>query len=413
MKPISLFASLIIFFSANLKAASLLNGLALELEFNKERYIAAVHSETLSANAQELLNNTLSRRLEIRIIAERMSARRLRNQWMEAIAINNPGHILSEQTDNMVIFANLLKGHLLAGDQLNVNFDPSTGNTTILLNDTQLGLIADRAFFNTLLRAWIGNIPPSTEFRDALLASGEIPSTLLQTYQRLKPSAERIAAIAKLNKPQPTIIEEAIKLEDTSSDEPQSVLLDNPVAEVPEPNNDINMTPPTLAAIDVEPIAVQAPAVQTPSLTTSNAPLEPTSTHQPAEAELEPTPESQINQKPTIEPEATEEDILLTAELLFAQQNYHSTLLRHTFKHIRYPRIAQMRNQKGSVRLSVTITTDGQLRSVQTLQESRYSRLNEAALDAVERAEPYPPVPLLLGNNDHTFTVPITFRLSD
>ncbi|MCH9691759.1 MAG: TonB family protein [Gammaproteobacteria bacterium] len=412
MKPISLFASLIIFFStANLKAASLLNGLALELEFNKERYIAAVHSETLSANAQELLNNTLSRRLEIRIIAERMSARRLRNQWMEAIAINNPSHILSEQTDNMVIFANLLKGHLLAGDQLNVNFDPSTGDTTILLNDTQLGLIADRAFFNTLLRAWIGNIPPSTEFRDALLASGEIPGTLLQTYQRLKPSAERIAAIAKLNKPQP-IIEETIKLEDTSSDEPQSVLVDNPVAEVPEPNNDIDMAPPTLAAIDVEPIAVQTPAVQTPS-TISNAPFEPTSTHQPAEAELEPTPEPQINQKPTIDLEDTAEDVLLTAELLFAQQNYHSTLLRHTFKHIRYPRIAQMRNQKGSVRLSVTITTDGQLRSVQTLQESRYSRLNEAALDAVERAEPYPPVPLRLGNNDHTFTVPITFRLSD
>lgn len=88
-------------------------------------------------------------------------------------------------------------------------------------------------------------------------------------------------------------------------------------------------------------------------------------------------------------------------------------LLRHTFKYIRYPKRAQERGQEGSVRLSVTIDSQGQVKDVQPLQESRYTSLNREAREAVRRASPFPAVPPQLAGEDYQFTVPISFRLPD
>ncbi|WP_308363712.1 MULTISPECIES: TonB family protein [unclassified Microbulbifer] len=390
MKPTTLFTALLVFAAAlSAKAAPLLNGLALEQQFNKDRYIAAVYSETLATSAGTLLDNNTPRRLEVRILADSLSARSFRNQWMEGIAINNQGDILSGQAENMVIFANLFSGRLKKGDRLSVAFAADSGTTSVALNGLPLGKIEDRDFFNTLLRAWIGPVPPSSDFREGLLAEGQVSSSLLGRYELLEPSAERIAQLTEQLDAREAEATEAAA-------EEQQVAAAKPAAAVPtvkKPALAAAIPPPTLASVDGKPQAAGKAAPQ---------PSKP----QAAAKRRPPAPEEE-------ELEEEEEEAPLTADLILARQLYHSMLLRHTFKNTRYPQRAQERGQEGSVRLNVVIDARGQVKDIQTVQESRYSSLNREAREAIERSSPYPKAPAQLTQSEYRFTVPITFRLPD
>ncbi|WP_237066755.1 TonB family protein [Microbulbifer guangxiensis] len=384
MKPIKILIALMVFATAmTAQAAPLLNGLALEQQFNKDRYIAAVYSDTLADSASVLLDNNTTRKLEVRIIADGLSARRFRNQWMEGIAINNSGDILSGQAENMVTFANLFKGRFYKGDQLSVAFDGNSGKTTVSLNGVKLGQIADRDFFNTLLRAWVGPVPPSTDFRDHLLANGNVDSGLLGTYELLEPSADRVAQVTASAQPEP---------ETPAQPEPSKpAVAATPAVEKPRLAADI--PPPSLASV-------------------SNA--APESTAKPAPSKPAPAQKRPQPKAAPAELEADEEDEApLTADMILARQIYHSMLLRHTYKFIRYPKRAQERGQEGSVRLNVSIGANGEIRDIQSVQESRFATLNREAREAVERAGPYPAAPPQLVKDTYQFTVPITFRLPD
>ena len=377
MKPIKFAIALFVFATAIYsQAAPLLNGVALEQQFNKDRFIAAVYSDTLTDNAGILLDNSTGRRLEVRIVAGSLSARRFRNQWMEGIAINNPGDTLRRRADDMVAFANLLKGRFQTGDRLTVDFSAVTGTSSVALNGTVLGEIENRDFFNTLLRAWIGPVPPSSDFRDSLLAAGDVPPSLRGAFEQLKPSSARIAEVAGQ-------LEEREEEKEAAA---QTVAAATPAVTVVIP-------PPTLASA-------------------SSAPKAPAKTAIPSQPKpSSPRPASSSSLPPQEVIEEDEEEETLTADLILARQLYHAQLLRHTFRNIRYPRRAQERGQVGSVRLHVTIDTQGHVKDVQIVQESRHTSLNREARNAVNRASPYPAAPPQLMQDDYEFSLPITFRL--
>ncbi|WGL18156.1 TonB family protein [Microbulbifer bruguierae] len=403
MKSTKIVIALLLFATAlTAKAAPLLNGLALEQQFNKDRYIAAVYSERLASDVNALLDNNTPRSLQVRIIADNLSARRFRNQWMEGIAINNPSNTLTMQAENMVTFANLFKGRLKTGDQLRIDFAADTGTTSISLNDILLGTIENREFFNTLLRAWIGPVPPSTDFRDNLLKAGQADSGLLATFEGLQPEAGRVAEIAaQVDEQEAT---EQTASTNTKPEEPAKPELAQVAAISKIKPGLADIPPPTLASIGTPAVDSPASARPQPQSQTAAAnivqpkPLKPTTTRPAA--------------PPMDEDELEEEDEApLTADMILARQIYHSMLLRHTFKHISYPKRALDRGQEGSVRLNVTIDNKGNVKDVTTVQESRYASLNREALDAVERAGPYPATPEQLKMNEYRFSVPITFRL--
>ncbi|GAA5524210.1 hypothetical protein Maes01_00764 [Microbulbifer aestuariivivens] len=381
------------------KAAPLMNGLALEQQFNKDRYIAAVYSDTLADRPDVLLNNNTNRQLEVRIIADSLSARRFRNQWMEGVAINNSGNTLSGQAENMVTFANVFKGRLYKGDSFTVAFDGNSGITTISLNGVNLAQVSDRNFFNILLRAWVGPVPPSTDFRDGLLASGNVDASLLGTYELLEPAPERVAKIKSSIAPQ------------AESDVAEPAADETSVAAAPTVDGPVPAQPPLAGSI---PAPTLASAGNTPSETPDTpAPTQPQA-EQPAPAPAptpKPAPVKQVAEAPMEEEEEEEDEAPLTADMILAQQIYQSMLLRHTYKFIRYPQRAQDRGQEGSVRLSVSIDKEGRILNIEPLQESRYTSLNREARQAVERASPYPAAPPQLAKESYQFTMPITFRL--
>jgi periplasmic protein TonB len=403
-------AALLLTISSHINAAPLINGISVHTEFNKERFIGALYSETLSTDARTILQSTEAKRLELRITAKRLSARRLSKMWIEGMAINNSGATLSEQAQNMVKFTSLIKRKLVAGDHLVIDYIPGEG-TKVRANDTELGTIESDAFFNLLLRTWIGSVPLSSDFRAALLTAGDVDGDLLARFEATQPSENRLNAFAKPAASPKKAVPAAV------------IAAANPAPAVSKPaiSAPALVQAPTLAqAPSLPQPEVEAPAETTPDAT----PAESTPTEEVAatdapimsedevfgdEAVLD--EEAMLDEDALLDEEADEDLPLLTAESLLSRQLYHSKLLKWTYKYIRYPKRAVSRGHEGSVRLTVTIDREGNVQNVAEMENSKHSTLNKEAMKAVARATPFPPVPEDVTGTDFEFSLPIVFRL--
>jgi protein TonB len=79
-----------------------------------------------------------------------------------------------------------------------------------------------------------------------------------------------------------------------------------------------------------------------------------------------------------------------------------------------YPLHARRLSQEGVVRVRFILKEDGTLKGdVDVIERCRYAALNNAAVDTVTRAHPYPPFPSGLGSREMTFTIDLDFRLDD
>ncbi len=77
-----------------------------------------------------------------------------------------------------------------------------------------------------------------------------------------------------------------------------------------------------------------------------------------------------------------------------------------------YPLQARKRQEQGHVVLHFSISPRGELRDVHVVRSSRNQELDNAALDAVKRAAPYPPPPPALGAKGLAMEITIAFELT-
>jgi protein TonB len=83
----------------------------------------------------------------------------------------------------------------------------------------------------------------------------------------------------------------------------------------------------------------------------------------------------------------------------------HDSVARATV----YPKMAKLRGQEGKVSCLVKIAATGALIDGSVDASSGTTALDQAALDAIKRAAPFPPPP----NGDATLKFSLTFALSD
>lgn len=374
-------------------ADSLLNGLAIHKELNKEQFIGALYSDTLSNDASGLMASTGAKRMELKVVAKRLSARRLNSMWIEGMAINNPTSLLADQAQSMVAFTALVKRSLRAGDVLSIR--GSDNSTTVTLNDIELGTIESEQFFDMVMRTWIGNVPLSSDFRDAILTNGSVDTELLARYEAITPTEARRQAIAKWLKPAAP----AAELAAIKPAAPKPVITAAPEAP--------SIAPPPVIE---QPIIAAAPAIAAAPVE-ATAPAEPAPTQAPVEVAAIVDDEELLDDEFLDEDEYEEDAPVLTAESLLNRQLYHSQLLKWTYKYIRYPKRAVSRGHEGSVRVAVVIDREGNVKNVSEVESSKYSTLNKEALGAVNRAVPFPVIPEGIEGEEFAFSLPIVFRL--
>ena len=76
-----------------------------------------------------------------------------------------------------------------------------------------------------------------------------------------------------------------------------------------------------------------------------------------------------------------------------------------------YPRTARRRGMEGQPVIAFSLNRQGRLMKVNLAQTSGYQLLDQAALEAVQQAAPYPEIPAELKTNTYQFKLPIYFVL--
>lgn len=386
--------------SAVTQASPQLSGIATHSELGQEQFLAALYSETLSKDATRLLNTQDAKRMELKILArEGIAPRRFTRMWIEGAAINMPSGAMNSHAENMLAFDQLFRGRLEMNDHLIFDFSPQQG-TVIHLNSVHLGTIENPAFFDVLLRTWIGNVPLSSGYREALLMEGNIDAALLQRFTHMEPRLSRIAVVQSWNE---TILAaaSAASSANSSSDNRGN-----------NSDNNADKNSKKIAAVS----SVKSSAPQSGIAVTNQSSL-PAATQVAGAA----APTTESTNVSTIAPGApavnntgdNADDALsqLTAQSLVAQQFYISDAMRRIYAQLIYPRRARELQQTGSIKIRIAVDAAGNITALQPLETSEHRLLNQAVESAIKASAPFPPLPPEIAVQQLEFAVPITFTL--
>jgi protein TonB len=77
----------------------------------------------------------------------------------------------------------------------------------------------------------------------------------------------------------------------------------------------------------------------------------------------------------------------------------------------RYPESARRNNWEGTAKVEFVLSGDGKVNSVILITSSKYTVLDEEAVEMVKRAAPFPQIPKELGISELKLLLPIVFRL--
>lgn len=383
LRPLSLLSVLFVWFSANLQADTLLNGIASHTEFNKEQYLSALYVTNSSDDRAALLESVEPQKMVLRITARRIPSRSFRDSWLQRIAINNTEATLIAQAPAMAEFAKMIRFSYRQGDELAFQLT-ADGSTVINLNGVVLGTIHNAGFYKALLRTWLGPVPINSNFRQQILSAGDISVETLERFNATIPTPQRISKIKAI------LIKKALAVEPTA----KPIV----VAKLEAPKLQAEATPEVTQApkqnIETKPEPAQKTVVAEP----------------PAKTPAEPEQLVMILDDEDLEEEDSNEEEITAASIL-SRQLYHSKLVRWTFQHVKYPKRAIKRSQEGHVLLEVTINRDGQVAQARILEPAKFNTLNIAAQKAIAKASPFPVIPAEIRDDQFVFSLPITFRL--
>ncbi len=160
---------LVISFSLN-SIAITLNGVASYQHLRKEFYIAALYLGEISNNPSVILASNKSKRMILKVTADRWSPRRWSSMWQNDIAINNPYATDDELSRQLLMFSGFLQDPLIKGDEVVIEHIPAIG-TRIFINGVKITQSPSSQLFNYLVNVWIGQLPPSGEFKNLILTN--------------------------------------------------------------------------------------------------------------------------------------------------------------------------------------------------------------------------------------------------
>lgn len=349
-----------------------LNGMAIHSELRRDIYIGALYAAVPGTASDNLRDSEQDKKMVLKVIASRWSARSFEQHWTQSILINNNEEDLASFADAVLAFTSALGGKLVSGDEVTIN-SPLGQPLTMSVNGVEVFNLADNGnkFFGLLLDGWIGARPPSSNFKRDILNTPDDIANLQTIFDSLTPSAERIAEVeAWADNP----AESAVETEATTQ----------AVAAPPEPS--------------AEELARRSAARAAAAASAAKA---------KAEAEAEAAAKAEAERK------AEEERIAKEVEQKNAGLRllYRSNVMKMIYTRVVYPSRAIDRNQEGDVELMVRLKRNGKLIEATINTESKYNLLNKAALRAAEDASPYPPAPEKLTDKEIELVIPIRFNI--
>ncbi len=153
-------------------------------------------------------------------------------------------------------------------------------------------------------------------------------------------------------------------------------VVEKPVEETPP-------EPDPVPIVETAPVAAAEPIVEAP-------PAPPTPTPPVAKAPPKPSPDS----------------------LKMVTRTYLRSLKKQLEQIKDYPATAKRLKQEGTVRVRFTILADGKIEQIEVSESSRYSSLDNSALEAVTNMGKFDPIPKLLEKERWRIEIPIQYKLN-
>ncbi|WP_159585998.1 energy transducer TonB [Chelativorans xinjiangense] len=92
-----------------------------------------------------------------------------------------------------------------------------------------------------------------------------------------------------------------------------------------------------------------------------------------------------------------------------AVSNYPGKIVSRLRRALRYPRAAQRERLRGEVGVAFTVAGNGAVSGIRVVRSSGSPILDQAAVETVRRAAPFPAIPDGAGRSSWPFTVPLAF----
>jgi periplasmic protein TonB len=369
--------------STQARAELQLNGISTYTSLKTDQYVAALYAEKVSDQPEKLFDNSLKRRMELRVVAPNIFLRSFVQTWVYGMAINNSKEQIYKNAFQVIAFSDCLKSNLEKGDILVIEYFPKKG-TSLTLNYVELQTFPGEDFFNILLRTWIGSVPPSSSMKtELLMGDKEKSKELFSTYSELSPSQQRIEEIrtwangksgnnAKLNA---TAAEET---KDNSTKE-------NSTAQT-------KMTPPSKNAAAKQTAANAKPErtkdeSQKPQPSNDTEKNTAKAAHTTSTKEAEPARET------------------LTVASFLSKRDYLEALSEWASKKVAYPVILTDDTATDSVNFEIVIDRNGAVKEITPTNESKSKILNNGALKAINQSSPFPKIPPEISGNTFSFSL--------
>ncbi|MDT8397062.1 MAG: TonB family protein [Pseudomonadales bacterium] len=345
-------------------------------------YIGAVYLALLDVN---ILPGT-SKRMEMRIVTDNLSARRFTQLWVDAITLSSSREERNAQADQIQQFGRLFQDSLVRGDRVSFDYLASREQTVVLLDEVPLGEIPGADFYHILLNAWIGDIPLSGQLKAGLLkqVTPEKTSHTEELFADLVFSSERHHAVMSRYSVASGQKHSALglkSLEDDGKKEAERLAEEARLAALEGQRQKELAERARIAA------AEKAARIEAERL-------------------------ARIAEEERLAREKAEEERARFEEeqeqLIFA---YRETLVRWLSEYLEYPQRAVDRGQTGRVELSVVSNRKGEIIAESIVSSSGNSMLDRAALRMLERGKPLPEMPEALVGETFTFIMPVNFYL--
>jgi TonB family protein len=359
-----------------------LSGAGIHRDLGEDIYIGAIYLPLLDFTIQP----ASSKKMEMRIVAPSLSARRFTGLWTDAITLSSSRDERSENTTQIQEFGRLFRENMQRGDQISFDYVASDQTTVVLHNGVRIGEIAGAAFHRILLNAWIGTAPVNMQLKAGILnqlkpaESSAIAENLASLSFTEARAAEILAQYGDKEAGElASTAAEAARLEALAAEEEQ--------ARIAEQRRLEELARAEAARLAEEArIAAELAAEQ-------------------ARIEAEALAQREAEQR------AAEEKARFDAEQEQLAHNYRLELVRWLTSHVEYPERALGRRATGRVQLDIVAGRDGRILRENISSSSGNTLLDQAALKMLERATPLPRMPENLIGDSFSFTMPVTFAL--
>ena len=144
-----------------------LNGMGLRKKLWVEVYVAGLYLPSKTSDPGTVVSGEGAKKMVMHFLTDKAKKKKMASAWREGFEGNATDYAaIEDRVDAFIAYF----GDMKDGDVVEMDLVPGQG-TTVYLNGTQTGTIEGDDFAAELLRVWVGDVPPSDDFKAGVLGA--------------------------------------------------------------------------------------------------------------------------------------------------------------------------------------------------------------------------------------------------